>query len=357
MPFQRPTIAELIARIGADFTARLPGSKPLLRNSFIWVLVRVIAGAVHGLYGYLAYTADQIHPETSDLKNMLRHAARRGMTWKTATAASGSLVVSGSDGSEIPAGTLLQSAAGQEYATTAAALIAGGTASIPVTASSAGYAGNLAAGETLTLINPLEGIEAEAVVDGAGLSGGTDDETRDALLYRIQQRDRQPAMGGAAHDYITWALEIPGVTRAWCFPLQRGNGTVDTGFVTDNDPAGMIPSAAQVQAVQDHIATQRPVTANHLAFAPTAVALDFTIQIAPAADAAVKSAVAAELADLLSREAQPDDGSGSATILISHINEAISIAAGETDHVLVLPAANVTYNAGEMPVMGVITWA
>ena len=37
--------------------------------------------------------------------------------------------------------------------------------------------------------------------------------------------------------------------------------------------------------------------------------------------------------------------------------EAISLAADETDHVLTVPAANVTHATGHMAVFGVITWA
>ena len=60
----------------------------------------------------------------------------------------------------------------------------------------------------------------------------------------------------------------------------------------------------------------------------------------------------AELRDLIRREAEP-----SGTLLISHIREAISVAAGERDHVLVTPAANVECDIGEVPTFGDITWS
>ena len=62
-------------------------------------------------------------------------------------------------------------------------------------------------------------------------------------------------------------------------------------------------------------------------------------------------AVEAELRDLLARDAEPGG-----TILISRIREAVSIAAGETDNVVSTPTANVTHAAGELAVLGVITW-
>ena len=66
---------------------------------------------------------------------------------------------------------------------------------------------------------------------------------------------------------------------------------------------------------------------------------------------AVEAAVTAELQDMITRDAIPGG-----TILYSHIMEAISIATGETDHVLVSPAANVTHATYEIAVMGTITW-
>ena len=76
-----------------------------------------------------------------------------------------------------------------------------------------------------------------------------------------------------------------------------------------------------------------------------------TIALTPST-AAVKSAVAAELADVLQREAYPGG-----TILLSHLREAISVAAGETNNVLTAPTADVTHSAGQMAVLGAITWS
>jgi uncharacterized phage protein gp47/JayE len=66
----------------------------------------------------------------------------------------------------------------------------------------------------------------------------------------------------------------------------------------------------------------------------------------------VQAAVAAELADLLRREAEPGG-----TILVSHLREAISIAVGETNHVLSSPAADVTHATGQIATLGTITWS
>jgi uncharacterized phage protein gp47/JayE len=86
--------------------------------------------------------------------------------------------------------------------------------------------------------------------------------------------------------------------------------------------------------------------------APVAVPLDLTITGLTPDTAAVRAAIEAEIIDLLRREAVPGG-----TILLSHLREAISIAAGEADHALTIPAANVTHATGELAVLGTITWA
>ena len=108
---------------------------------------------------------------------------------------------------------------------------------------------------------------------------------------------------------------------------------------------------AAIQTSHRAAQTLRPVTAQETVAAPVADPLDFAIALTPDT-AEVRAAVEAELRDLIAREAEPGG-----TILISHIREAISIAAGETDHVLASPAGNVTAAAGAIVTMGAVTWS
>jgi uncharacterized phage protein gp47/JayE len=142
---------------------------------------------------------------------------------------------------------------------------------------------------------------------------------------------------------------VSGVTRAWVYPGEQGDGTVVLRFMRDDD-ADPIPDAGEVAAVQAALDAERPVTATLFVVAPVATPLDFAIQLTPDTTA-VRAAVQAELADLLRREAEPGG-----TILISHLREAIAVAGGETDHVMTVPAANVPHATGQIATMGVITW-
>lgn len=348
MPFARPTLRTLIDRAVADINARLPGADARLPMSNLNVLAHVHGGAVHGLYGFLDWLSRQVIIDTAETEFLDRWAGIWGVPRKAAAPATGSVTFSGTTGSVVPAGTLLGRADGTQYQTTGEVTLVAGAATAGIVAAQGGAAGNMAAG-TLSLVSPVAGVDTSAQITAAGLTAGADTETDDALRARLLARIQQPPHGGADFDYVAWALEVEGVTRAWVSPQELGPGTVTVRFVRDDD-AAIIPDAAEVQAVQDHIDALRPVTAAVTVVAPIAVPLDLTIQLTPQSQT-VRDAVTAELTDLLRREAEPGG-----TILISHIREAISLAAGETDHVLVAPVANVAHATGEMAVMGAITW-
>lgn len=350
MAFSRPTLPQLVERAQADIETRLPGADASLRNSALNVLARTHSGAVHGLYGYLDWIARQVIYDTADTETLDRAASLwLSVPRKAATASAGPVTLTGTTGAIVPAGTRLAAADGQEFQVNAEVTLVAGAATAQVTALSAGQASNLAAGTALTLVSPVAGVNAQAVVASGGLVGGADTESDAALLARLKARIQQAPHGGAKLDYVNWALEVPGVTRAWCYPKEMGSGTVTLRFMRDDD-ASIIPDAAEVAAVQAYIEERYPVAGDVFVVAPIPVALNLTIQLTPNTSA-VQAAVQAGLADLLRRGAEP-----AGTILISHIREAISLAAGETNHVLTVPAGDVTHTTGQIAVMGTITW-
>jgi len=347
MAFSRPVLSDLITRAINDILARLPGSDAALRRSNLNVLARVHAGAVHGLYGFIDWVSKQVMYDTAEAEYLERWSTIWGVNRLAAAFATGSVTVTGVNGTVIPAGTELQRADDALYTTDADATIAAGAATVAVTASAAGAAGNADSGTALALTSPIAGIDS-SVTSGA-LSGGADAETDAALRTRFIARIQQPPHGGAEYDYETWALEVAGVTRAWVYPGENGAGSLVVRFVRDND-VSPIPDAGEVATVQAYIDTVRPVTAQVLAAAPVAVPLDFSIQVTPNTQA-VKDAVTAELADLISRESEPGG-----TLYLSHIRAAISAGAGETNYSMPTPNADIVSATGDMTTMGTITW-
>lgn len=351
MAFARPTLAGIIDRVLADIGSRVVGvDGAVLRRSLLGIIGTAEAGAAHQLYGYIDWVARQAIPDTAEAEWLERWAAIWAITRKVATFAAGSLTFTGVSGSLIADGTLVQRQDGMQYATQGAATLAAGVAVVAVRAVTAGEGGNTSAGIKLALLSPIAGVQSAVTVAAGGIAGGDDVESDPRLLARLLLRIQNPPQGGAAADYVQWALLVPDVTRVWVYPKEMGAGTVTVRFVTDDDPAGVIPQAGKVVEVQAKIDTLRPVTAEVFVVAPIAAPLPLTIKLAPNS-AAVQAAVQAELLDLLRRDAQPGQ-----TILLSRIREAVSIATGETNNQVVTPTADVTCAPGYMATLGAITW-
>jgi uncharacterized phage protein gp47/JayE len=350
MPFARPTLQDLIDRARADLSSRLPGADPWLRRSLAGALSTMHAGALHLLYGYLDQLATQILPDTAPADLLDRWCSIWGIGRNPPAAASGTVMATGADGSVIPAGTELQRSDGATFTTDAEAAIAGNTAALAVTAAAPGAAGNTDAGAALTFTTPIAGVSSSATVAPGGLGGGVDVEEDEDLRTRLLARVRQTPQGGAAADYDLWARQVPGVTRVWVRPGHFGVGTLAVFFMSDGVGSG-IPAEQLGDDVQAHLDAVRPVTADVTALAPVAYALDLTIALTPDTSD-VRTAVEAELTDHLLEAAEPGG-----TLYLSDLNDAISAAAGHDHHILTLPAADVVVPAGQVAILGTITWA
>ncbi|MBN8486364.1 MAG: baseplate J/gp47 family protein [Burkholderiales bacterium] len=350
MGFSRPTLAELIDRAAADIEVELPGTDARLRRSNLGALARVHAAAVHGLYGYLQWVSQQVLVDQAEAEWLVRWAGLWGITRKAAAAATGNVTLSGESGADVPIYSVLQRADGAQFRTQAAATISGGAATVLVRALEAGLAGNAASATKLSFVEPVAGVATSATVASGGLIGGRDEESDDELRSRVIARMQAPPAGGAAADYVSWARSVAGVTRAWCYPQEDGPGTVVVRFVRDGD-ASIIPDSGQVAEVQTYINARRPVTATVTVEAPTLLELDMEIAVFPDTSA-VRSAVEAELLDMLQREATPGG-----RIYISRLRETVSSGAGESHSDILDPVADVVPSAGQIVTLGTITWS
>lgn len=221
------------------------------------VLVYVWAGACHLMYGALQWYFSQFWIKTAEKEFLERKASTWGITRKAGARAVGQVSFTGSG--LVPAGAVLRSDEGRLFTVDADVTVPGTGA---VTASENGSASNLDEGEALSLVQAVTGVSGTATV--LSLSGGVDAETDDELRARLLSVLQSPPMGGSAADYVTWALEVPGVTRAWCYPLYLGLGTVGLSFVCDGQAESPLPDEEMVRRVQTHINERRPVTATSM---------------------------------------------------------------------------------------------
>lgn len=346
MPFERPTLTTVDQRIQADLKSRLPGTEPQLAQSLLGILARMEAGSVHGLYGGLDWLSRNLLPTTQDAAILGEWATIYNVPRLRATPASGLVAFTGTGA--VPKDTALTGPNGLTYHTTQA-ITAPNNATVE--ASQPGSTGNVAQGATLTLVSPLAGVDANAVVGADGLTGGADQEGVADWSSRLLQRIRNPPQGGSMSDYERWAREAhPAVTNVWVLPTTPQPGQVTLYLMAYGSTANGIPSQTVIDAVEAHIQTVRPVAAQVFVFAPAPDVVNITVQLAPFTNA-VKQAVTDALEELFEREAAPG-----AAIPLSHIDEAVSAAVGEYDHQLTgLTQANLTPSSGRILLLGSLT--
>lgn len=367
MPFARPTLSALVQQGWAAMVAQFPGAASAPAGAVLRAIAKVFAGVQHQLYGFQDWIARQVMPGQQDEEYLARWCAQFGVARGAAVAAAGSVTLFGVDGTVLASGAQLVRTDGARFVTTADATIASGTATVDVLAVLAGAAGNTEAAATLALVVAVPGLQGTATVAAGGLTGGVDQQSLADWNAALEARLQTPPQGGAPSDYVAWAKTVPGVTRAWVYPLNRGLGTVDLSFVMDGRD-DIIPLSADVVAVQAAIDARKPVTADCVVFAPTGVPLNGTVTGLTPDTAAVRASAQAEWRAQILADAAPAGatllGSGgtilgvsAGTLRYSRLDDAISRAANEESHLLTVPSGDTSPSVGEIYTPGTLTFS
>ncbi|MFR3318134.1 MAG: baseplate J/gp47 family protein [Sutterella wadsworthensis] len=340
MAFERPTIQELIARIQSDAESRM--GKKAMRWTLVPVLSRVIAGVSHALHGRISFVLRQVFSSTAEGAYLERRASEYGIYRKQASSATGTVTFVGE--SDVPSGTQIQTDDDVIYITTAKSV--DGVA--PIRAVAAGSNGNASAGMELRLISPIAGVQSTCTA--GELTGGADAEDDESLRDRLLQRQKNPPKAGTKADYVSWALAVSGVTRAWCYPQELGQGHVTVRFMTDGMTENGIPNETMIQRVTDYIENQMPVTAVLHVEAPIPKKLDITLDVFPE-DEKIKAKIKNAIEGVILSEAVPGG-----PILRTSLDRAISSVGEVSSYRLISPIEDVPTKTGEILVPGKITW-
>lgn len=366
MPYSRPTLQAIINRLTDSLTSRLGGTAS--RRAVNQIVARVFAGNAHEEYGAIDFISKQIIPTTAEAGFLDDWAAVFKITRLAATFAQGPCDFTGTGTEFIPQDTVVLDGDGTQYKTVGDLTLVAGAGTVDVIAPESGTIGNLEEGEALTLEAPISGVDNDATVGTGGIVGGADQETDEDLRQRLLFVIRQPPHGGAVQDYVFWAQLVNGVGEVFVLPFNGGQvGNVDVSFLTD-DPDNPIPDAPLIAEVQAIIDAERPVTVcSQTVFAFEAFPVNFVIELKPDSTdtAEVQANVIAELKALIARESSPAGNIYSSaagtyvdggTIPLSRINEAISQAQGEFDHVTTVPVADVTVDVGKIHSLGTVSF-
>jgi uncharacterized phage protein gp47/JayE len=396
MPFPRPTLTTLRTEVGSDISSGLPGTDGLLRFSNLNIVGNAVAGLAYLHYGYIDWISLQSNPFTATDEFLEAWAALKKVFRKGAVAATGTWTATGTPGTDtdIPAGSILVRGDGYTYQTTVDMQVgAGGSVTIPITAilppidpinnpTGNGAIGTLSVESTLTLETAIPFVQSSGTV-AASLTPGADIELDDSLRTRMLFAYQSPPQGGDSNDFVEWALDVPGVTRAWCLPNGFGAGTVVLYVMLDgsespfngfpqgsngvsefdqgpgNLPRGVVAVGDQL-AVANVIVTEQPVTALLFVVSPIADPINFTISGIEGASVATKAQIAATISGIFVQSGAPVGAPGSgnvnATIDLSAIESAIAAVPGTAGFVIQSPSTNITGTLGQLPTLGTVDY-
>lgn len=283
--------------IGDQYLTWLKTLKPEVNisqtDSDWYIRSRVIGGVLSGLYADQQKISNDVFPQSARREALEKHLNlyfNEGFT--PATQAVGQIQVTGTAGSQIPLGTQFQyDPNGNLYTATATVNFGLATSAlVPVISVATGQNQNLIEGATLSLPSPPSGVNPTAVVYGADITDGRDEETDEQAAARILLQVRTPLAGGKVSDYVQFALNADNsVVSASVIRFPFGFGTVAvviTAGTTDIDaaldqgiPVSLIPSPTLVDAVQAYIETQNPITDCATVLAAVAVTVNVTVNV------------------------------------------------------------------------------
>ncbi|WP_249189608.1 baseplate J/gp47 family protein [Burkholderia ambifaria] len=371
----------MISEVAADISSALPGADALLRFAVLRVIGKVQAGLTNLQFAYLDWIAKQAVPFTAEDEYLEGWAALKKVYRKAASQAQLTAQFTGTVGKVLSAGTSVVRGDGVSYTTSTTGTVgAGGTVTVTIVADVAGTSGNADTGTVVSLGAAVDGIQTAGTVTG-NVSAGADIELDDDLRDRMLGAYQESPQGGDVEDYVGWAKDVAGVTRAWCAPNGFGAGTVviytmwdnaeagHGGFPQGTDgvsqfdkgpggvPRGTIATGDQL-VVANSIVVEQPVTALVYSCAPIANNLTITLSGLTSATTATRAAISSAIADVLFRNGDPRAG----TINRDDISAAIRSVAGTTGFLINLIQGvvgvttttypgNITSGFGQLPVL------
>lgn len=282
-PYTRPAYKALLQRIEADLAA-MPA---VLRGPLSVMWSRVTSG----MHGHLDWLDKQCSPLTCELERLYDWAALYHVDRLTAKAAGGGVLATGNAGAQLLADAVLRGPNGLDYTVQAAIVLGAGNTPVTIRCATKGAAGNLAAGQKLTLVDPALGVDNILTVDALGISGGADDEEVNAWRVRVYEEWRaisqRGARSGKPEDYRYWAKTAhQSVTGALVQEHVLGMGTVVVRPVC-NGLANRLPTQAILDAVAADLQNgNAPATADWRVTFPSVYQVSLNIHLMPAADTA-----------------------------------------------------------------------
>lgn len=223
-----------------------------------------------------------------------------------------------------------------------------------------GQSYNLLSGSKLSLFSPIAGVDTDGFVDFGEVAGGTDLESDKDLRARIITRYANPVSLFNVAAIDTQAKKVAGVTRVFIEPITPYVGAVTVYFTRDND-ANIIPSASEVNKVKTKILEITPANTDPddvVVAAPVAITTNFVFTSVSQNTSTMQEAITANLEVLF----EENTSVGNDLLEIAYqaaIFQTIDPETGSkvSSFTLSSPSGDITAAAGEIPVLGTVTFS
>ena len=363
--FQTPSLSEIWTGVKNAMRTYLPGTDAWVEPNNLSVVGRSFSLAVGSVYERINYLYRQLFASTADGFHLeFRHAFEYGISRKAAAPGQGFISFQQtSPFATIPAGYTVTAPNGvaYEFLTSAAPSITGMT-SVEVRATTTGAITNQHPQTPMTIPASVSypSLPAVAYVGEGGIGGGADIESDEDLRARVLFRKRNPPHGGSRADYERWALEVPGVTRAFVSPFKTIYGQIASALTIyplfDDSRVNGIPTSYDLLSVAQYIDPLRPVTARVYVVAPVPVRVNIQIVGLKNDTVYLREAIKSNLAAMFLDQVPVVTAENGFTLPNAWIDAAIARTDGYVRHTLMSPTTDLSFAAGSLPILGDVSF-
>lgn len=263
MAFPIPTLSETRDYILAVGKALFPDRNFGNLRSYLARRATYLAAAITQLHAHVKSAQDDVMPDTApDDGPIDRWGAIVGCERKGATPARKSAAgrVRGVATTAVPVDQeLLHQESGLRFKiATGTTVPSAGFVDCDIVGISTGAQTRLLKGQTLEFVATPANLETQVVLQKDLDEDGFDAEPFGAYRTRVLNTFSQPTSGGSQSDYVKWALEVDGISQAYCYPNRAGAGTVDVVGLHTATGAARILSGGDNTALLEYLKTKAP---------------------------------------------------------------------------------------------------
>lgn len=241
--------AAILEQIGSGIDKR--------EGSFVNDMIAPTAYELWKLYDTMNALVPMVYIDETSGEYIDKRCADFGIYRKPGQKATVTLKLDGTNGANVPKGTVFLTNDGIMFETDADVSILDSETYVTATAVEAGEVSNVDADTISVQYKSIIGVNA--VTNDEPATGGKEPESDVSLVERYYAYRRRPATSGNKYDYENWAMSVEGVGGAKAIPLAYGEGTVGILIMGDDmEPVG----ADIINACAEYIESVRPIGAS-----------------------------------------------------------------------------------------------